>query len=207
MKEDASFQRLSKYPVRIVLLDDSEDLRQMYVSLLRCCFPLSTILEFENGDDAWRELARNNHDLLITDYNHLGLSCAEIFDRFVRIKINCQIFVVSGFAEGLRKLEERRDEWSRLKITFVEKPFDPEAFRKVIEYEIWTTRESAHREFWKKEIRGFRVALLFWGAMICLAVIGWKKGWFRSSEWNQTGANVTISDSFHLARDPTKTRF
>ena len=57
------------------------------------------IVEFADGDVAWAELSQQSPDPLITDYNHLGMRCEELFPRLVGLKHRCPVILVSGFAE------------------------------------------------------------------------------------------------------------
>jgi CheY-like chemotaxis protein len=54
------------------------------------------IVEFADGDDAWADLSNHTPDLLITDYNNLGMRCEEMLHRLTEAKKACPIVLVSG---------------------------------------------------------------------------------------------------------------
>ena len=85
--------------LRIVVLDDEEWAREFLKAQLNSLYQGIEIVGFADGADAWAELSRRTPDLLITDYNHLGMGCDELFRRLAEAKKACPIILVSGFAE------------------------------------------------------------------------------------------------------------
>ncbi len=108
---------------RIVILDDAPEIRMILIETLEMFVENLEFVEFCDGHEALQELFRRLPDLLVTDINHPGLECEEMFRRLQERKANLSILVLSG--SNKEKLKGRLREWPGLRITFLPKPFTP----------------------------------------------------------------------------------
>ena len=97
------------------------------------------LLKFQNRDEAWRELLRQDPDLLITDMRNdnvpgrtenFGMSGFKLLKLLAKRKVEYPILVGSGsFSvrgnEGLAKKSAGPD----LNVAYLTKPYSPELFR------------------------------------------------------------------------------
>ena len=104
--------------LRVVVLDDEECIREYIEMLIHSMYQGIEIAAFADGDDAWAELLRQTPDLLITDYEHPGMRCAELFARLAGLRKACPVILATGYQEmpainpGLG-----------LQVTFLAKPY------------------------------------------------------------------------------------
>lgn len=116
---------------RIVILDDEPVTTKMYGFVLNEAFSGLDIVNFTEGDAAWRELSRADPDLLITDVNHTGMKCSDMLARLAEKGVRYHILVISGYVPGLE--EARRNCDSNLNVSFIQKPFRVGEFIKPVE--------------------------------------------------------------------------
>lgn len=99
-----SKRRLAKIlPRRIVILDDQPEMGECWEMMLREYLLKNTkpleIVTFTDSVKAMDELLRENPDLFITDWNHTGIRCDEMFEFLARKKIKYPIFVITASAD------------------------------------------------------------------------------------------------------------
>src|SRR5258708_7885621 len=85
-------------PLRIVMLDDVEGPLRSTEMVIRSWFKNATVLKFQNGDEALRELAREEPDLLVTDVCHPGPSGYEMLRLFAAKRVKFPILIISATA-------------------------------------------------------------------------------------------------------------
>jgi len=117
MSQAASIPRQKK--LRIVLVDDEKYMLQLLEMYLREWFNEVELLQFQNGDEAWRELSRTDPDLLITDWRHPGLDGGEILRKLAEIHAQVPVLMLSAF--DMDCIREFAD--SGIKVVFLQKPF------------------------------------------------------------------------------------
>ena len=109
-------------PPRIFIVDDAEGTRGFCKLLLKNWFKEATLQEFENGDDAWKELSQTDPDLLITRMPTIGLFLLPLLaERMVKYPI----LVTSGFFSE-DEVRERAD--PNLNVSFLPLPFTAQQF-------------------------------------------------------------------------------
>ena len=81
---------------RVVVLDDTPAMRELYRCVLQQEFPRVEIREFADGDAAWRELTRANPALFLTDITHPLMSCAAMLAALAARQARFRIVVASG---------------------------------------------------------------------------------------------------------------
>jgi CheY-like chemotaxis protein len=85
---------------RIVVLDNEDLVREFLGTCLESLYRGMEIAEFADGDAAWAELSRKTPDLLITDYEHPGLTCEELLTRLAAMKNPCPVVLDSGHSKA-----------------------------------------------------------------------------------------------------------
>jgi CheY-like chemotaxis protein len=97
------------HPRRIVIMDDQPEIGECFEVMLRDYLfrglDQLEILTFTDPAKAMNELLREQPDLLVTDWNHTGMSCYEMFEVLAATKIRYPIFVVT--ASACQELEEK----------------------------------------------------------------------------------------------------
>lgn len=112
---------------QIVILDDEPFMTDLYLHVLHKAFSGLEILNFTEGDAAWREISRADPDLLITDVFHLGMRGDDMLAELANRKVKYPIFVVSGTLDLIAK--DVRSSWaSNLNATIISKPFKSDVF-------------------------------------------------------------------------------
>lgn len=106
--------------LRIVIVDDDPTVLETLKLLVDSHFKNVSVVTFQDGDDAWRELSRVDPDLLMTDINHPGLNGSDMLTLLGKRNACYPIFVVSGSLTG----ELVRD-CHGLNVSFFAKPFAP----------------------------------------------------------------------------------
>ncbi len=111
---------------RIILLEDEEIMWEIFEIWLRQWFADFELIKFKDGDEAWREVTRQEPDLLIMDWEHPGMHGREIFEQVVEKKLKFPLIVSSGYV----KLEPGVTSFTTfgLKVGFLSKPFKKEQF-------------------------------------------------------------------------------
>ena len=100
--------------------------------LLKNIRPLE-VVTFTDSVKAMAELLRKNPDLFITDQNHLGIRCDEMFEVLAKRKIKYPIFVISaGFdRDRIREIFKLRRKLG-LTIRIQGKPYLPDDLRRLM---------------------------------------------------------------------------
>ena len=114
--------------LRIVLVDDEKYMLQLLEACLSEWFTEADLLPFQNGDAAWQELSQTAPDLLITDWQHPGLDGGELLRRLAEKNLPAKILMITAYDSDC--VQEFAG--SRLKITFLQKPFGVVQFWKAI---------------------------------------------------------------------------
>ena len=109
-------------PPRIVIVDDAESTRGIYKHLLKNWFTEATLQEFENGDDAWKELSQIDPDLLIT---RMPTSGRFLLPLLAERKAKYPILVTSAF---FGEEEMRQHVGPNLNVSFLPLPFTAQQF-------------------------------------------------------------------------------
>ena len=111
-------------PLRIVVLDDEDLVREWFGIVMHTLYQGIEIAEFTDGDAAWAELSRQTPDLLITDYKHQGMGCEELLTRLAGMKRPCPVILASGY-EATQVFGQFAPTIPRLslKVEFLAKPF------------------------------------------------------------------------------------
>lgn len=109
-------------PPRIVIVDDADGTRGIYKLLLKNWFKEAILQEFENGDDAWKELSQIDPDLLIT---RMPTSGRFLLPLLAERMVKYPILVTSAFFSE-EEVRERAD--PNLKISFLPLPFTAQQF-------------------------------------------------------------------------------
>lgn len=108
-------------PVRIVILDDVEPVRNFYRLVLRAQFPAVEFFECTDGSAAYTELSYRHPDLFITDITHPGMHVAELVGRLGERGVRYPVSVISSVIQSCN--DNVRAQWSsRLNISFWPKP-------------------------------------------------------------------------------------
>src|SRR5260370_35836552 len=86
-----------------------------------------TLRAFRDGATAWQELLRADPDLLITDMMRPGMAGCDMLPLLALRKVKYPILVHSGYAT-----ETQVRQWAGpdLKVTFLQKPWRVEEFRR-----------------------------------------------------------------------------
>ena len=109
-------------PPRIVIVDDEEVTRYFYKHLLKNWHKETTLQEFSNSDDAWKELSQTDPDLLITRMPTTGRF---LLPLLAERKVKYPILVASGFFD---EKEVRQRAGPNLNVSFLPLPFSAEQF-------------------------------------------------------------------------------
>jgi DNA-binding response OmpR family regulator len=93
-QKGASFQIQTKFPRRILVVDDEPLIRQLYAELLNDHgYEVDTA---ENGTAAWEALQMNDYKLLITDNEMPQLSGVELVKKLRAARMTLPVIMVSG---------------------------------------------------------------------------------------------------------------
>jgi len=104
---------------RIVLLEDEPALSRLFEDCLHEWFEKLELLKFENGDEAWQELSREEPDLLMLDCEHPGLTGHQILELLIKAHSRFAILLTSDLFDQHLKLYSAQG----LKFAFLPKPF------------------------------------------------------------------------------------
>ena len=105
--------------LRIVLVDDEKYMLQLLETYIQSWFDEVDLLQFQNGDAAWRELSQTEPDLLITDWRHPGLDGGELLRKLAEKNARMPVLMITAFDNDCVQ------EFSAtgINITFLQKPF------------------------------------------------------------------------------------
>src|SRR5208283_3379967 len=121
-------------PLRVVILDDLPYVREAIKKLAGSLYERLSFIEFGNGDDACQELSRETPDLFISDFNHPGMACQEIFAQMIDEGKRCPVLMISAVAEFAgRDLVRFSGPAPLLDISVVSKPFMAEDLWRVLD--------------------------------------------------------------------------
>lgn len=132
-KTEPAAEDRSKRPLRIVLLDDVEEVRAAHRVMIQSRFADADIIECENGDEAWKSLQTSPPDLFITDLTHPGLRGEELSKLLADANPDLPILVISAFQEGLKSLHKHYETYQKVPRGGLAKPFTLEAFTEQVE--------------------------------------------------------------------------
>jgi len=105
--------------LRIVLVDDEKYMLQLLETYIQSWFDDVDLLQFQNGDDAWREMSETEPDLLITDWRHPGLDGGELLRKLAGKHVRTPVLMISAHDNDC--IQEFLA--SGMKIVFLQKPF------------------------------------------------------------------------------------
>src|SRR5208282_5524858 len=109
-------------PQKIVIVDDADGTRSIYKLLLKNWFKGAMLQEFENGDDAWKELSQTDPELLIT---RIPVSGRFLLPLLAERMVKYPIFVTSSF---FSEEEVREHAGPSLNVSFLPLPFTAQQF-------------------------------------------------------------------------------
>ena len=112
-------------PARILLSDDEPCVRDAIMLVIEFFFTGYVITDCSTGDEAWSELSKSEPDLLITDFNHPGLSLEEMLRLLSRKGTRFPVAVLSMTLASFPDVQQRILSLPGLTITIVHKPFLP----------------------------------------------------------------------------------
>lgn len=113
---------------RIFIIDDDETSRFLYKYHFRSMADLKIVAEFENGEDALREIPNQQPDIVIVDYSLPGMSGLEFIHQlaaFPRMKV----LLVTGHDRDLLSLPDRSDTFE-----FIQKDWSEESLKRIKKY-------------------------------------------------------------------------
>jgi CheY-like chemotaxis protein len=113
--------------LKIVVVDDDSDFRELLEALIQDAFPEARILTFANGITVWEYLEEASPDLLISDLRHCGMDGLEMLSRLCQKDVLYPIVILSGTMPALEP-EARRAAGPRLKVHCLPKPLFPNQF-------------------------------------------------------------------------------
>ena len=114
-------------PFKIVMVDDLEGPLLSTEMVTRFLLKDSTMLKFQRGDDAMRELAREEPDLLITDVCHRGPSGYEMLQLLAAKRVNFPILIISATATQEKVSQSAGGE---LNVRLLQTPWTMESLRR-----------------------------------------------------------------------------
>ena len=121
-------ERLKAIPKRILVVDDEPDVRE---SIQDSIYTIDAeIVEAWDGLSAQKFIAQSVFDLIICDFNMPNLNGLEFLSALIAQRGKLPpVIMLTG--RGSEKLREQALEMGC--IAYVEKPFDPESFLKLVE--------------------------------------------------------------------------
>jgi two-component system response regulator MprA len=108
---------------KIILVDDIPAVLDSIERCLREGFRNISILKFTDGELAWREIAREQPDYLISDLVRSGLNGFGLLRRLAQEKAKFPILIVSAVLEG-NQSAATQCAGSDLNVSFLGKPFN-----------------------------------------------------------------------------------
>jgi DNA-binding NtrC family response regulator len=88
---------------KILIADDSEDIRNLLVMALKNDYELETVAD---GIAAFNKISVNPYDLLITDYEMPGLNGLELIQKALALNPDLPIIIMTGDAEAVPRLRQ-----------------------------------------------------------------------------------------------------
>ena len=88
---------------KILIVDDSEDIRNLLVMALKNDYELETV---DNGMAAFKLVTFNQYDLIITDYEMPGLNGLELIQNTLAHNPDLPIIVMTGNEEAVPMLRQ-----------------------------------------------------------------------------------------------------
>jgi DNA-binding response OmpR family regulator len=110
----------AKKTPRIVLLEDERVFSQLFGDLIHDWFEKIELVKFENGVEAWKELARTKPDLLILDWVNPGLTGHEMLKLLALDHAKFSVLLTSEFFDKHLQLFSDHG-WT---LGFLPKPFE-----------------------------------------------------------------------------------
>lgn len=125
------------YPIKIVLIDDHELIRESWKLLLEQDVRFDVIAQCSSGEEAIREAARLKPDILLMDINMSPMNGFEATEKIVKLAPSVQVIGVSAnnnkryaarlFALGGRGFITKTSAFDELKIA-IEKVYNGEQY-------------------------------------------------------------------------------
>jgi DNA-binding NtrC family response regulator len=136
----ALVKKVQRPKPRIVVVDDEEGPRELFKILIRKWFKDVTLLLFDDPVKAWHELSETDPDLLITDGEMPGLRTDELLRRLAEKRVIYPVVLMSSWDPTAQHVQAclKLD----LKVTFLQKPFTPSSFLKLVEDGLGIKRDS-----------------------------------------------------------------
>ena len=161
-KPPSTVERASGGSLRIVLVDDEEMLPELCGDLLRWWFQDATILSFNNGAEALKELVRTEPDLLMTDDVMQVMDGLELCEHVLKRGATYPIILHSGYDFRQHKYPQWvREVRSRgLNVFFLQRPFSVESLQRVLEAAGFRIPPEADRKSIKTKQRVPRIILV-----------------------------------------------
>lgn len=116
-------------PLRIVVVDDDEELCGMIECLIRSWLKGVTVLSIHDGMEAWQELVREDPAFLMMDINRPGLDGITTLRRLAERKAKYPILVASGNLSAKREGQARECAGPNLNVTYMSKPWSFQQLR------------------------------------------------------------------------------
>jgi DNA-binding NtrC family response regulator len=88
---------------KILIVDDSEDIRNLMVMAFKNDYELETIAD---GMTAFNQISVNQYDLLITDYEMPGLNGLELIQKVLAHNPDLPIIIITGNEEAVPMLRQ-----------------------------------------------------------------------------------------------------
>ncbi len=91
---DATFAHEASPPLRILVVDDDDDIRRLNAEmLLRSGYEVDAA---EDGDAAWDALSTDGYDLVITDNNMPKVTGVELLQKLRAARMNLPVIMATG---------------------------------------------------------------------------------------------------------------
>jgi len=122
--ETASQPRRTR-PPRIVVVNDDPTILEIFEGMIRRWFRECTLLLFDDGEEAWAELLRDEPDLLISDLARPKFNGFHMLRLLSEKKVKFPILILSGIVSN-NKDAVRQCAGPDLNVTLREIPVEPE---------------------------------------------------------------------------------
>jgi CheY-like chemotaxis protein len=116
-------------PPKIVVVNDEPILLDAYEAIIRSCLADVTVLRFDDGEEAWKELVREDPDLLITDLNRAKFNGFHMLLLLAERKVKYPILVLSGVASS-NSDKVKESTFPNLNVTLRQMPFSPDQLKR-----------------------------------------------------------------------------
>ena len=128
--------------LRIIIVDDEPCMLQCCEIVLRPRFPNAQLVLFADGEEAWKEILRQEPDCVISDLRRPGVDGCELLRRCAQRNARFPVIIVSGCLPTGEKWA-RRAAGKKLSVCFLEKPFEPKDLCAMVEFAIEFTQGPA----------------------------------------------------------------